>query len=130
MADLTTITERSTVNIVLMCDIKANGGDGPALQNALDKNADAAALNANVDTNATALKAKVTDARYTTDQVVAVPANDYGSLAVVTNDSVRNLDVLGALGGAGHERLLAPSCMLDKVVRFPRAPSKIGFYQA
>lgn len=85
MADLTTITDSSTVNLVLVSDIKANG-DATALENALKKNADAAAtLAANVDTNAT-LKAKVTDAGYTTDQVVAVLANDDGSFTVVIND--------------------------------------------
>ena len=84
-ADLTTITATSTINLVLVSDVKANG-DANALDNALKKNADAAAtLKANVDTNAT-LKAKVTEAGYTTDQVVAVLANDDGSFTVVIND--------------------------------------------
>jgi len=84
-ADLTTVTETSTINLVLVSDIKANG-DPTALENALKKNVAAAAtLKANVDTNA-ALEAKVTGAGYTTNQVVAVIANDDGSLTVVIND--------------------------------------------
>jgi hypothetical protein len=83
--DLTTIKEDSTINIVLVSDVKANGATD-ALDNALKKNADAAAtLKANVDANAT-LSAKVTDAGYTTNQVVAVLANDDGSFTVVIND--------------------------------------------
>jgi hypothetical protein len=83
--DLTTIKEDSTINIVLVSDVKANGATN-ALDTALKKNADAAAtLKANVDANAT-LSAKVTDAGYTTNQVVAVLANDDGSFTVVIND--------------------------------------------
>lgn len=84
-ADLTTITDSSTINIVLVSDVKANG-DTNALDNALKKNADAAAtLKANVDTNA-ALKAKLTAGGYTSDQVVAVIAEADGSFTVVVND--------------------------------------------
>jgi len=84
-ADLTAITATSTINIVLVSDLKANG-DTNALDNALKKNSGAVAtLKASIDTNAT-LKAKVTGAGYTTDQVVAVLANDDGSFTVVIND--------------------------------------------
>ena len=84
-ADLTAITSTSTINLVLVSDLKANGNTS-GLDNALKKNAAAAAiLKTSVDANAT-LKAKVTDAGYTTDQVVAVLANDDGSFTVVIND--------------------------------------------
>jgi hypothetical protein len=84
-ADLTTITDSSTINIVLVSDLKANG-DANALDNALKKNADAAdTLKANVETNAT-LKAKLTAGGYTNDQVVAVLAETDGSFTVVVND--------------------------------------------
>ena len=70
---------------MLVSDLKANGNTS-GLDNALKKNAAAAAtLKTSVDANAT-LKAKVTDADYTTDQVVAVLANDDGSFTVVIND--------------------------------------------
>lgn len=83
--DLSTITESSTINFVLVSDLKANG-DTNALDNALKKNADQmATLKSNVETNAT-LKAKLASSGYTSEQVVAVLANDDGSFTVVIND--------------------------------------------
>jgi hypothetical protein len=84
-ADLSTITESSTINFVLVSDLKANGNTN-ALDNALEKNADQmGTLKANVDVNA-ALSAKLTAAGYTSNQVVAVLSNDDGSFTVVIND--------------------------------------------
>lgn len=84
MADLSTITESSTINFVLVSDIKANG-DATALENAMEKNSDATTLKTNVESNAI-LKDKLTAANYTSNQVVAVIANDDGSFTVVIND--------------------------------------------
>lgn len=84
-ADLTTITETSTINLVLVSDLKANGG-ADALTALMAKIGDsAAAFKANVETNA-ALQKKVTDAGYTTELVVAVLANDDGSFTAIIND--------------------------------------------
>ena len=83
--DLTTVTETSTINLVLVSDLKANG-DATAVEDAIKTIGDAAAaLKANVDTNA-AIKAKVTEAGFMTDLVVAVLANADGSFTVVVND--------------------------------------------
>lgn len=84
MADLSTITASSTISFALMSDVKANG-NATALDNAMKKNVDAATIKSNVDTNAT-LTEKLTTAGYTSDQVVAVIANDDGSFTVVIND--------------------------------------------
>ncbi len=85
MADLTAITESTTINIVTVSSIKANGNTN-ALDNALKKNESAVAtLRTSVGASA-ALSAKLTAAGYTADQVVAVVAEADGSVTVVVND--------------------------------------------
>jgi hypothetical protein len=83
--DLSTITQSSTINFVLVSQVKAHGNT-TALENALKKNAsEVSKLQADVEANAT-LKAKLDAAGYTSAQVVAVIANDDGSFTVVIND--------------------------------------------
>ena len=83
--DLSTITQSSIINFVLVSQVKAHGNT-TALENALKKNAsEVSKLQADVEANAT-LKAKLDAAGYTSAQVVAVIANDDGSFTVVIND--------------------------------------------
>jgi hypothetical protein len=84
-ADLAAVTESTTINFVTISTVKANG-DAQALDNALEKNAEAhAKLTADVTANTT-LSAKLTDAGYTADQVVAIVAAADGSLTVYIDD--------------------------------------------
>lgn len=86
MADLKTITAATTVNFVKLSDIKANG-DTTALDNALKKNETGVAqLRTDVSAN-TFLSTKLTDGKYTADQVVAVLSETDGSITVVIDDS-------------------------------------------
>lgn len=85
MADLTAITESTTINIVTVASIKANGNTN-ALDNALKKNASAVAtLRTSVGASA-ALNAKLTAAGYSAEQVVAVVAEADGSVTVVVDE--------------------------------------------
>jgi hypothetical protein len=85
VADLATITETSTITLVRVSDLKANGG-ADALEDVIAKVGDGAAmLKANVDTNAV-LKDKINAAGFETDLVVAVLVNDAGSFTVIIND--------------------------------------------
>ena len=84
-ADLTAVTDTTTITFVTVSSLKANG-DAAALDNALDKNAEAhAKLTADVTANAT-LSTKLTDAGYTAEQVVAIVAAADGSLTVYVDD--------------------------------------------
>jgi hypothetical protein len=84
-ADLSAITASSTINFVLVSQVKANGNT-TALTNALKKNASAITkLQADAAANAT-LKAKLDAAGYTASQVVAVIVEADGSVTVVIND--------------------------------------------
>jgi hypothetical protein len=84
-ADISSINASSTINIVLVSDLKANG-DAKKVDAIIAKIGDAAAiLKANVETNAT-LSDKVVAAGFTADLVLAVLRNDDGSFTVIIND--------------------------------------------
>lgn len=86
-ADVSAITEGSTINFVLLSDVKTHGKT-TALQNALKKNSgEASTLRASVEANAT-LMAQLQAAGYTSDQVVAVVLNADGSFTVVIDDQM------------------------------------------
>jgi hypothetical protein len=84
-ADISSINASSTVNVVLVSDLKANG-DAKKVDAIIAKIGDAAAiLKANVDSNAT-LSDKVAAAGFTANLVLAVLRNDDGSFTVIIND--------------------------------------------
>lgn len=83
MATLASITESTTIQIVTLSSIKANGNT-KALENALKKNEAAVSqLRTDIAANETLL-AKLTAANYTADQVVAVLEVE-GSIVVVVD---------------------------------------------
>jgi len=84
-ANLTAITDTTTINFVTVSSVKANG-NANALDNALDKNKDAVAkLRTDVAANA-ALSAKLKASGYTAEQVVAVSTEADGSVTVYVDD--------------------------------------------
>lgn len=84
-ADLTVITEATTVNFVTVSTLKATGNT-KALDNALDKHKDVVGkLRTDVGLHV-ALNAKLTAAGYTADDVVAVVAEADGSVTVYIDD--------------------------------------------
>ncbi len=84
-ADLTAITDATTVNFVLVSSVSA-GADVTALDTALDTNATAlGTLRTDMGANA-ALSAKLTAAGYTPDQVVGVVTEADGSVTVYIDD--------------------------------------------
>jgi hypothetical protein len=84
-ADLTVITDATTVNFVTVSTLKATG-EANALDNALEKNKDAVAkLRTDVGVNA-ALSAKLTAAGYSAEDVVAVVVEADASVTVYIDD--------------------------------------------
>ena len=84
-ADFSAVTDATTVTFVTVSSLKTSG-DTAALDNALSKNADAAAaLQTQVEANAV-LVAKITAAGFTADQVIAASAAADGSLTVFVDD--------------------------------------------
>lgn len=84
-ADLTVITDATTVNFVKVSTLKATGNTN-ALNNALDKNKEAVGkLRTDVGLNA-ALSAKLTAAGYSAEDVVAVVVEADASVTVYIDD--------------------------------------------
>lgn len=84
-ADLSAITDATTVNFVTVSSVSADA-DVAALDTALDTNAAAlGTLRTDIGANA-ALSAKVTAAGYTPDQIVGVVSEADGSVTVYIDD--------------------------------------------
>lgn len=83
--DLGTLGGTTSVNVVGMSSIKANGNT-TALDNALKKNGTTVAqLRTSIAANA-ALKAKIEAAGFKTDQVIAIKSGADGSVTIFVDD--------------------------------------------
>ncbi len=84
-ADVSTVTDTTTVNVVTVSSLSA-GADTTALDTALDANVDAlTTMRTNIAAN-TALAGALTSGGYTADQVVGVVTEADGSVTVYVDD--------------------------------------------